>query len=85
MESYRYAQCDVCGLRIGTVRIDTRSDARRGDDRGVVAFIACQREYVLGGEVDAQVLNQLAVLRTIGIAQSDVVELEVVAVLEEIA
>ena len=81
VESYRYAKAQLCSLWVGTVRVDARGDASRSDNRGVVALVARQGEKVLGGQLDAQALQQLAVLRCEGVAQRHIVQLQVVTVL----
>ena len=85
MKSQCNAQTYLCGLRISTVRVDAWGNTCRGDDRGVVAFISCQREHVFGCEINAEALHQLSALRCQGISKRDIVELEVVALLKEIA
>ena len=85
MKTQCYPQTDLSSLWIGTVGVDTRGDAGRGDNRGIVAFIGCQREDVLCRQIDTQALDELTVLGRIIVADGDIVELEVVSVLQEIA
>ena len=85
MKTYCYTQTELCGLRIGTVGVNTWGDASRGNDRRVVALVGCQRKEVLGSHVDAQALYELAVLRGVVVTQRDIVEFEVVTILQEVA
>ena len=85
MKTYCYTQTELCGLRIGTVGVNTRSDTSRGDDRRVVALIGSQRKEVLGSNIDAQALYELAALRCKVVTQRDIVELEVVTIFKEVA
>ena len=85
MESQCYANACLSGLWISTVGIYTWGDASRSHNRRVVALIAREREDVLHREIDAQTFNNLATLWMEVIAQCEVVELQVVTLLKEIA
>ena len=77
MELHSQTKANLCGLRISPCFVYTRSDTVLWNNRWVVAFVACDGEEVLSSEVDAKALKQVTVLRSEGVAEGYVVELEV--------
>src|SRR3712207_8982379 len=84
MESYGHSQADLGSCGIGTVRVYARRNARRSNDRWVVARVTGEGKEVLGGQINAHILKHFAVLWHKGVAQSEVLELHVVTFLQVI-
>ena len=82
MELHSQTKANLCGLRISPCFVYTRSDTVLWNNRWVVAFVACDGEEVLSSEVDAKALKQVTFLRSEGVAEGYVVELEVIALLQ---
>ena len=83
-EANVYTKCHLCCGRIGRGHVDTRSDACRGDSRGIGAGIAGDCKEILGSDVEAEGVEQTAVLEGNGVTESDVFKLEIITVLMEL-